>query len=100
MSWFTFITTLLAVWRVTHLVQAEDGPFELIFKIRKLAGNGFIGKLMDCFYCSSIWVALPPGLYLGAGWIQKIVLWLAFSGGAILLEKFSTRGSGAISNLN
>ncbi len=35
MSWFTFTTTLLAVWRLTHLVQAEDGPFDLIFKFRQ-----------------------------------------------------------------
>lgn len=84
---------LLAVWRVTHLVQAEGGPFDLIFKIREFAGNGFIGKLMDCFYCVSIWVALLPGCYFGMGWVQKIILWLALSGGAILLEKFSSKGS-------
>jgi hypothetical protein len=86
-----FIVILLAVWRVTHLVQAEDGPFDLVFRLRKLAGNGFFGKLMDCFYCASMWVALPAGLYFGAGWLQKILLWLALSGGAILLEKFSDK---------
>jgi hypothetical protein len=91
MDWFTFIILLLAVWRITHLVQAEDGPFDLIFKLRKLAGNGFIGKLMDCFYCLSIWVALPPAFYFGKGWSQKIIIWLALSGGAILLEKFSNK---------
>jgi len=82
---------LLAVWRVTHLIQAEDGPFDLIFKIRKLAGNGFFGQLMDCFYCLSLWVALLPGFYFATGWDQKILLWLALSGGAILLEKISNR---------
>jgi hypothetical protein len=87
MTPFLFIIILLAVWRVTHLIQAEDGPFDLIFKLRKLAGNGFFGQLMDCFYCCSVWVALPAGLWFGQGWLLKILLWLAFSGGAILLER-------------
>ena len=91
-----FIIVLLAVWRVTHLVQAEDGPFDLVFKLRKFAGNGFFGKLMDCFYCCSMWVALPAGLYLGSGWLQKILLWLALSGGAILLEKFSNKSDSSL----
>ena len=91
MDWLTFTITLLAVWRITHLFQAEDGPFDLVYKIRKLAGDGFIGKMMDCFYCLSVWVALAPGLYFGAGAVQKVMLWLAFSGGAILLEKFSNK---------
>ncbi len=95
MSWFTFLITLLAVWRITHLMQAEDGPFDLIFKLRQFAGDSFIGKLMDCFYCLSIWVAVLPGFYFGNGWIEKITLWLAFSGGAILLEKLTDKGQRA-----
>ena len=91
MSFLQIAIMLLAVWRVTHLIQAEDGPFDLIFKIRKLAGNNFPGQLMDCFYCLSMWVALLPGFYFGAGWDQKIILWLALSGGAILIEKFSDK---------
>lgn len=93
MTFFYFILMLLAVWRVTHLIQAEDGPFDLIFKIRKLAGNGFFGQLMDCFYCLSLWVALLPGFWYGAGWDQKILLWLALSGGAIILEKISNKSN-------
>ena len=88
---FLFFIVLLAVWRITHLIQAEDGPFDLIFKLRKLAGTGFFGQLMDCFYCCSVWVALPPGFYFGSGWLQKILLWLAFSGGAILLERATSK---------
>jgi hypothetical protein len=46
---------------------------------------------MDCFYCLSIWVALPLGIYFGTGWLEKILLWLALSGAAILLEKISNQ---------
>jgi len=75
------------VWRVTHLLQAEDGPFDLVFKIRKSVGNGFFGSLMDCFYCLSLWVALPFAMYLGKTWFERVLLWLALSSGAIIIQK-------------
>jgi len=90
-NWLIFAISILAVWRVTHLLQAEDGPWDVIVLIRRSLGNGFFGSLMDCFYCLSIWVALPLGLYFGTGWLEKILLWLAISGGAILLEKISNK---------
>jgi hypothetical protein len=86
--WFQLVIAILAVWRITHLIQAEDGPWDMIFKIRKLAGNGFLGSLMDCFYCLSIWVALPFGYCIGYSWLNRFMLWMAYSAGAILLNKF------------
>lgn len=84
------ILSVFAVWRLTHLFNKEDGPFDIIFLIRKKAGKGFLGKLMDCFYCLSIWIALPFGIWLGQNWIEKILLWLALSGAAALLEQATT----------
>ena len=78
---------ILATWRVTHLITAEDGPFNLVARLRQGAGNGFWGDLMDCFYCSSMWVALPLAYWVGSGWAARIVAWLALSGGAILVER-------------
>jgi hypothetical protein len=87
MNWYTLIISTLAVWRVTHLIQAEDGPFDLIFKLRKLAGKSMIGSLMDCFYCLSIWVALLPAIYLGSSTAEKILLIPALSAAAIFLNQ-------------
>lgn len=91
MTVLTFIIVILAVWRLTHLLQAEDGPWDLIYQLRKAAGNGFWGSLMDCFHCLSLWIALPFGLYFGQDWLEKVLLWLAFSGAAILLETLTTK---------
>ena len=77
----------LAVWRVTHLLAAEDGPFDIIVRIRRRLGAGFWGRLMDCFYCLSLWVAAPFAWLLGAGWREWILLWLALSAAAILLNR-------------
>jgi uncharacterized protein DUF1360 len=85
------VLSVFAVWRLTHLFSKEDGPFDIVFRIRKSAGNSFFGKLMDCFYCLSIWVALPFGIWLGQTWIEKILVWLALSGAAALLEQATTK---------
>lgn len=86
-----YLVLLIAVWRVSHLISAEDGPFDLIIRLRKLLGNSFFGKLMDCFYCLSIWVALPAGLYAGTGGTEVLLLCLYYSGASILLEKITNK---------
>lgn len=82
---------VIIVWRLTHLISAEDGPFEIIIKLRKRAGNGFLGKLMDCFYCLSIWIGIAVALYVTRQWDQVILLGLYYSGAAILLEKLTNK---------
>lgn len=87
MSMLYLVLTVLTVWRVTHLFSKEDGPFDMIYAIRKKAGAGFFGSLLDCFYCTSVWIALPFGCWLGSGWIEKLLYWAALSGAACLLEQ-------------
>ncbi len=88
MEFYTFILGTLAVWRATHLLHAEDGPWDLLFRLRKMAGNGFAAQLLDCFYCLSLWVAAPFALLLGGyGWGERALLWLALSAGAIIIER-------------
>jgi len=93
MNSLEMILIILAVWRLTHLLSEEDGPFDIIFLIRKKAGNGFFGSLLDCFYCVSIWIAFPFGMWIGENWWEKIIMWLAFSGAACLLEQATTKNS-------
>jgi hypothetical protein len=81
------LVAVLATWRVTHLLQAEDGPGDVIVRLRRAAGAGFFGSLLDCFYCLSLWVAAPFALLAGSGWLDRGMLWLALSGGACLLER-------------
>jgi uncharacterized protein DUF1360 len=87
---FLFFVITLVVWRITHLLSKEDGPFDIIYRLRKAAGAGFFGSLLDCFYCLSIWVSLPLGLYTGNKWWEKILYCLALSGAACLLEQATT----------
>jgi hypothetical protein len=84
---YWFVLGALGVWRVTHLFNAEDGPGEVLVRLRRLAGSGFWGKLLDCFYCLSLWIAVPFALVLASGWRERLLLWPALSGAAILLER-------------
>lgn len=82
---------VLATWRVTHLLAEEDGPGDLIVRFRALLGASLAGKLMDCFYCLSIWIAAPAALFVTRRPLDCFLNWLALSGGACLLEKITTR---------
>lgn len=85
------ILSALAVWRLTHLLANEDGPFGVVFWFRKQLGQGFWGQLFDCFYCLSIWIALPFALFFYTKWSDALLHWLALSGAACLLEKATDR---------
>lgn len=91
MRFYWLILGTLAVWRATHLFAAEDGPWAIFARLRRLAGSGFWGGLLDCFYCLSLWFALPPAYYIGSTWPERILLWPALSGAAILLERITSR---------
>ena len=54
--WFHFLLGLLATWRIAHLVAYEDGPWDVLVRLRIALGDGFLGHLVDCFDCVSLWV--------------------------------------------
>lgn len=81
------VAGILATWRVTHLIVAEDGPWDVVARLRRLAGASVFGQLMDCFYCASLWVAIPIAVWIAEPWPARVVMWLALSGGAALLER-------------
>jgi len=88
---YWLVLGVLGVWRLTHLLVAEDGPWEVVIRLRRRAGTGFWGNLLDCFYCLSLWIAAPFALLLGSGWKERLLLWPALSAGAILIERMTSR---------
>lgn len=109
---YWFILSVLSVWRITHLLSAEDGPFKCISRLRQFVGSplwqspgpqvglgarvrAVLGELMDCFNCLSLWIAAPFALLLGSGWKETLLLWPALSGAAILLERATGPGAPA-----
>jgi hypothetical protein len=86
--WARFVLASLAVWRVTHLLASEDGPANVIARIRTRLGHSIFGSLMDCFGCLSLWISIPLVFVVSRRRIVDGVLtWLALSGAGFLLER-------------
>jgi hypothetical protein len=81
------IVAVLATWRVTHLLASEDGPADVIAKFRALLGQSLAGELMDCFNCMSLWIAAPAALFVTRHLMDWLLVWLAVSGAACLLQR-------------
>ena len=81
--WFKFVIAGLAVWRLTHLLAHEDGPGDVFKRLRRV----FPSKLLTCFFCLSVWIALPFAFFVTYNWIERAVVWWALSGAAMIIEK-------------
>jgi hypothetical protein len=86
---FRFVLAALAVWRVSFLMAREEGPWGLLERMRRGAGRGVLGKLLGCVKCLSVWVAVPFTFFVGGDGWQKVVVWLALSGVASLVDEWT-----------
>ena len=85
--WYGFLLGALATWRIAHLLQFENGPWRLLARLRHGLAP-WLGGVLACFYCFSVWIALPAAILLGHTWPERCWLWPALSAGAILLERW------------
>jgi hypothetical protein len=86
------VLAALAAWRLTFLLTQEDGPWDVIARVRHLAGDSMPGRALQCFYCTSLWVAAPLAVMI-VGWqLRAVLVWLALSGAACLLHRATDRG--------
>jgi hypothetical protein len=71
------------------LIAAEDGPFDVVARVRRAAGSGMFGRLLDCPLCLSVWLAIPFAVALGTTAGERVLLWLGLSGGSVFLERLT-----------
>jgi hypothetical protein len=98
--YYGFFLGTLAVWRVTHAVTEEDGPAKVLVRLRRALDGSAWATLLECFYCASVWIALPCaaliGTLIGSGFGEKALLWLALSGAACLVQRVAKREPPAV----
>ena len=90
-----------ATWRISSLLYDEAGPWKMFIWLRERLGVlhdedgtpvGYSkwAEILECFWCITIWVSLgltiPTALLEGVSPWDTILLWLASSTGAILIE--------------
>jgi hypothetical protein len=87
--WIKFALAVFATWRLTHLLVSEDGPGNIVARLRSLLPGAIMRALASCFGCLSLWVAIPFAFFVSARFLDIVVAWLALSGAAFLLERMS-----------
>ncbi len=95
MRFYWLAIGILAVWRITHLLNAEEGPWNLAARLRRAAGASGWTSVFDCFYCLSVWIAAPLSYGMAESWREAILLWPALSAGAILAERLTAKTTGS-----
>lgn len=88
------IVGFLAVWRITNIIQQEEIAEPLRRKLGvteskddpdyRIYPDSFIGKLLECFWCGSVWVGGVVTIVLLT--FPPLLLPFALSAGAILVK--------------
>jgi hypothetical protein len=94
-----FLISALAVWRLSSLLVREDGPDDILIKLRSkigvyydefsvAKGKSVFASAFLCVWCLSIWIAAIFALFNKpcnfADYIRRV---LALSASAILIDK-------------
>lgn len=89
-SWIWLLLSSLTVWRVAVFICYEEGPFDLMVRLRRLLVRGGLGRLAGCFHCTAFWISLVT---VGAVYrpdVKSFFLVLAIAGGASMSERLLT----------
>lgn len=104
-GWLELVVLMLGVWRVTSILNREEGPWGVFLKWREWLGvlhdadNEPIGvkddrlvlaKLFECQWCLSVWVGGGVALGWWVWWPGVFVVCLGFALSAltVILYKF------------
>ena len=86
-----FVILSLAVWRISRMVALEDGPFDVLAKVRERLGvhkqETWVHRGLACVACVSFWI----GLFAGLSWrgvnVEGLMSGLAMSAVSVVLMK-------------
>jgi len=84
-----FVLLSLAVWRVTALLVHDEGPGGVFVRLRELSDA--VGGPLNCFWCTSVWVALLASLFFVSGLKNCLLWWWALSGAAIIIDELNAQ---------
>ena len=82
------IIITLATWRLSYMLVTEEGPYQILTRLR---ARFALGGLTDCIYCMSVWVALLMWLTWQTD-AYPVVMVLAISGAAMMLRSYTGAG--------
>lgn len=90
-----FLIAVLVSYRLSTLFVFEDGPFDILLKLRVLVGAydygpsgspvSMLGKLFSCPLCLGIYTSLVIALLMFGIGYESLFYWFAVAGGQSLL---------------
>jgi uncharacterized membrane protein len=80
----------LAIWRLSHALVKESGPFMIFARLRARAArrqkrSGGLFDMLSCVSCVSFWIALVVGLYNATDAFHWFGYALAMSAVAVII---------------
>lgn len=95
------VIAALVCFRLSELITVDDGPNDMLLKMRARLGAYYIGadgkpvtslgRGIICAYCVGIWIAALLALMLFPIGFMTPVYWLAIAGGQALLQSIGGR---------
>lgn len=84
-----FVVLALAVWRVARIIVAEDGPFDVLARLRERTGinqqRTWIARGLMCVACISFWLGLIVSVVVFGLSFESIAYGLALSAVSVIL---------------
>lgn len=84
-----FVVLSLAVWRVSRIIVAEDGPFDLLAKMRSRfeidKQRTWIARGLMCVACISFWLGLIVAVAVFGLSAESVAYGLALSAVSVIL---------------
>jgi hypothetical protein len=89
-----FIVALLATWRISSIVHHEKifSPFRRLIGVKEITEEDwsypdtFIGSLIECFWCTSVWIGIATAIAMFLA--PFLLIPFALSAFAIIINKY------------
>jgi hypothetical protein len=86
-----FLILSLAVWRISRMATMEDGPFDVLSRIRERIGvhkqETWVHRGLACVACVSFWIGLFAGVCWRGANVEGLICGLAISAVSVVLMK-------------
>ena len=87
----------VAVYRISHMIAIEDGPFNVFYRIReyvrkKFGADHWVYEGFNCPLCISFWLAMVGAWIMVPALISEfVILWLGMAGAILVIHRFLYR---------
>ena len=88
-SWLMVLLATTAVYRVSRMIVAEEGPGRIFELLRRATADDthWLHDGIRCPLCVSFWLSLPAAVMIASSWQEIILLWLGVAGLVTLIYR-------------